>query len=140
MGRRSCSFASSASRASRNWFLRRLLISRPFRRSNRGPCALSHGRPSSPTPRNRGHGISYVRAFSLCLSSLQTPFVGCFHQNRDSRRTPPYAERLVSAGLAIASEGLEVRVLVAAHRRLVGGLLVLVQGSQVPQALGEVAA
>src|SRR5918992_624076 len=58
-----------ASRASLNWFLRRLLISRTFRRSNRGPCALSHGRPSSTSPRNRGHGISYVRAFSLCLSS-----------------------------------------------------------------------
>src|ERR671910_974724 len=52
--------------ASLNWFLRRLLISRPFRRSNRGPCALSHGRPSSTSPRNGGHGISYVRAVSLC--------------------------------------------------------------------------
>src|SRR5919106_2721765 len=53
-----------ASRASLNWFLRRLLISRPFRRSNRGPCALSHGRPSSPTPCNRGHGISYAGALT----------------------------------------------------------------------------
>src|SRR5215218_4401564 len=81
MGRRSCSFASSASRASLNWFLRRLLISRPFRRANRGPCALSHGRPSLPTPCNLGHGIFYVRAFSLCLSSPYAPFVGCFHQS-----------------------------------------------------------
>src|SRR5688572_7026031 len=62
MGRRSCSFASSASRASLNWFLRRLLISRPFRRSNRGPCALSHGRPSSTSPCNLGYGISYAGA------------------------------------------------------------------------------
>ena len=52
-----------ASRASLNWFLRRLLISRPFRRSNRGPCALSHGRPSSTSPRNLGHGISYAGAW-----------------------------------------------------------------------------
>src|ERR671918_18045 len=51
-----------ASRASLNWFLRRLLISRPFRRSNRGPCALSHGRPSSTSPRNLGYGISYAGA------------------------------------------------------------------------------
>src|SRR5215208_218747 len=62
MGRRSCSFASSASRASLNWFLRRLLITSTFRRSNRGPCALSHGLPSSPTPRNLGHGLSYAGA------------------------------------------------------------------------------
>ena len=48
--------------ASLNWFLRRLLISRPFRRSNRGPCALSHGQPSSPTPCNLGHGLSHADA------------------------------------------------------------------------------
>src|SRR5215208_6719252 len=63
MGRRSCSFASSASRASLNWFLRRLLISTStFRRSNRGPCALSHGRPSSAIPRKLGYGLSYACA------------------------------------------------------------------------------
>src|SRR5918995_1440959 len=58
-----------ASRASLNWFLRRLLISRTFRRSNRGPCALSPGRPSSPTPRNLGYGILYVGALPPCPGS-----------------------------------------------------------------------
>src|ERR671910_2718821 len=58
-----------ASRASLNWFLRRLLISRAFRRSNRGPCALSHGWPSSTSPRNRGHGISYARVLPPCLAN-----------------------------------------------------------------------
>src|SRR5215207_4697181 len=35
-----------------------------FRRSNRGPCALSHGRPSSPSSRNLGYGISYAGALT----------------------------------------------------------------------------
>src|SRR5829696_1956228 len=40
-----------------------MLISRPFfRRSNRGPCALSHAQPSSPSPRNLGHGLSCAGA------------------------------------------------------------------------------
>src|SRR5215213_10426911 len=52
-----------ACRACLNRFLCRLLISTStFRRSNRGPCALWHGRPSSPIPRNLGHGISYAGA------------------------------------------------------------------------------
>jgi hypothetical protein len=52
-----------AFREALNWFLRRLLISTStFRRSNRGPCALSHGQPSSPRPRNLGYGISYAGA------------------------------------------------------------------------------
>src|SRR5215211_4867630 len=80
-----------ASRASLNWFLRRLLISTStFRRSNRGPCALSHGRPSSPTPRNRGHGISYAGALPPCPGSrcrispwpLRCSFRSNVHQHR----------------------------------------------------------
>src|SRR5215217_7078256 len=78
-----------ASRASLNWFLRRLLISRPFRRSNRGPCALSHGQPSSPTPCNLGDGLSCAGAcppapYSRCRISpwpLRCSFrLVCFHQ------------------------------------------------------------
>src|SRR5215204_3122826 len=41
--------------------------SKPFHSSTRistiGPCAFSHGRAPSPTPRNRGHGISYAGAW-----------------------------------------------------------------------------
>src|SRR5215217_6224720 len=71
MGRRSCSFASSASRASLNWFLRRLLIStsKRFRRPTIGPCVYSHGRAPSPTPRSRGGGISYARVLPPCLAN-----------------------------------------------------------------------
>src|SRR5215203_5911175 len=41
--------------------------SKPFHSSTRistiEPCAFSHGRAPSPTPRNRGHGISYAGAW-----------------------------------------------------------------------------
>src|SRR5215212_11160437 len=66
-----------------------MLISRPFRRSNRGPCALSHGQPSSPTPRNLGHGLSCAGACppappcSRCRISpgpLRCSFRFVFHQ------------------------------------------------------------
>src|SRR5215204_1288468 len=40
-----------------------------FRRSNRGPCALSHGRPSSPSPRKLGYGLSYAGACPLAPCS-----------------------------------------------------------------------
>src|SRR5829696_10509741 len=40
-----------------------------FRRSNRGPCALSHGRPSSASPRKLGYGLSYAGACPLAPCS-----------------------------------------------------------------------
>src|SRR5215212_6271255 len=107
-----------ASRASLNWFLRRLLISRPFRRSNRGPCALSHGRPSSPSPRNLGYGISYAGAWPPCPCSrchisswpLRCSFrLVCFHQRlcsvvvllRPRPERPSEAREVVLPGEAV---------------------------------------
>src|SRR5829696_3069738 len=60
-----------ASRASRNWFLRRLLIStsKPSRSPTMRPCVYSPGRAPSPTPRIRGHGISYARVLPPCLAN-----------------------------------------------------------------------
>src|ERR671910_1040866 len=62
-----------AFRASLNWFLRRftplLSTSKPFRISTIGPCAYSHGRAPSPTPRSRGRGISYAHVLPPCLAN-----------------------------------------------------------------------
>src|SRR5215208_380974 len=43
--------------------------SKPFRISTIGPCVYSPGRAPSPTPRNRGHGISYAGALPPCPGS-----------------------------------------------------------------------
>src|SRR5215207_1268218 len=48
-----------------------------------------------------------------------------------SCRAPTNPQGLVSAGPAIASEGLQVGILIATHRGLVRGFLVLVQSPQV---------
>src|SRR5215208_956313 len=57
----------------------------------------------------------------------------------NSRRTPTNPQGLVSTGPAIASEGLQVGVLVPTHGGLVGGLFVLVQDAHILEALGIVA-
>ena len=56
-----------------------------------------------------------------------------------SSRPPTNPQGLVSTGPAIASEGLQVGVLVPAHRGLVCGLLVLVQDARVLEDLRGVA-
>src|SRR5215204_6768568 len=51
--------------------------SKPFHSSTRistiEPCAFSHGRAPSPTPRNRGHGISYAGAFAQPRKAFEGP-------------------------------------------------------------------
>src|SRR5215210_8953039 len=56
-----------------------------------------------------------------------------------SRRPPTNSERLVAAGPAIASEGLQVSKLVTTHGGLVGGLLVRLQDARVLEDLRSVA-